>query len=382
MTNRYRQLLLSLSATLIFGQLGAIAEPEVSPLENPLADPLVPTAVAEENRDFSPLETGRIRRTAEDLKLSGYVNWQSQLPEPAFADWMRHLLLLQLLPDRQAEIESLGEIGAIAWENNRIEDSRAITKRLDVIRAEEYPTDASLLIPLAEAYQQLRNSGAAIALYRTHLETLEEPYQADILRLIAQLAAQWFDYEEALAAYGEIEALNALTISDREHFSALYETINLPTEALRVQRQLPPLYLQELNYQKLADIYLKIAINAHRISDYELAIDSNEFAFALAWELKYLEIAEDALNQLARVYLAQDNEPFAMQVYEQLLIVQNESYNRFGMMETYAALGELYESSGLYPSALISWQQGLAIAKELNHNIETFTAAIETLPRQ
>ncbi|OKH16950.1 tetratricopeptide repeat protein [[Limnothrix rosea] IAM M-220] len=382
MTNRYRQLLLSFSATLIFGQLGAIAAPAVSPLENPLADPLVPTAVAEADRDLSPLETGRISRTAEDLKLSGYVKWQEQLPELAFADWLRHLLLLQLLPDRQGEIESLGEIGAIAWENNRIEDARAITKRLDAIRAEDYPSNENLLIPLAEAYQQLRNSGAAIALYRSHLETLDDPYKADILRLIAQLAADWFNYEEALAAYGEIEALNALTIGDREHFSTLYETINLPAEALRVQRQLPPLYLQELDYQKLASIYLKIAKNAHRIADYNLAIDANEFAFALAWELKYLEVAEDALHQLARVYLTQDNEPFAMQVYEQLLIVQNESYNRYGMMETYATLGELYENSGLYPSALISWQQGLAIAKELNHNIEIFTAAIETLPRQ
>ncbi|AFY39271.1 TPR repeat-containing protein [[Leptolyngbya] sp. PCC 7376] len=380
MTNRYQQLLPALMMALICAPIGAIAAPEVSPLANPSTDPLVPKVVAEEERDLSPLEAGRIRRKIEDLRLSGLVQWQDEQPELAFADWFRLLRLSQVLPDRHAEIEHLGEIGAIAWENNRVEDARVITRRLDDIQEQDFPEDETLLIPLAEAYQLLRDSGPAIALYRTHVETLDEPYKAEIWRLIAQLAADWFDYEEALAAYDEIEALNALTIGDRERFSDLYETINLPTEALRVQRQLPQLYLQDLNYQAIAAIFLKIAKNYHRTAAYEDAITFNENAFALAWELKYLDMAETALDQLGKVYLSQDNVPFAMQVYEQLLIVQNESYNRYGMMDTYALLGELYEQSELYPSALVSWQQGLAIAKELNHNIDLFTTAIESFP--
>lgn len=356
----------------------------VTPLTDPLADPMVPLAVAEGDRPLSALELMQIRSKSNSLYLSGTVQWQNQFPELAFDDWLRHLLLLQLLPDRQAEIARLGEIGAIAWENNRVHDTRYIFKRLEAIQETEYVEagDDTLLIPLAEAYQLIRRSDAAIALYRVHLETLDEAYHAEIWRLIAQLATNWFDYEAAIEAYSAIENLNALTIGDREAWIDVYETSNYPAEALRIQRQLPPLYLQDLDYQKLSAIFLAMAKNAHRISDYEVAIAANENAFAIAWDFKYLDDAENALDQLGQVYLAQENLEFAMQVYEQLLIVQNESYNRYGMMDTYALLGDIYETAGLYSSALISWQQGLAIAKELNHNIELFTAAIETLPRQ
>ena len=383
MINRYRQLLPAVIVAVMVPQIQAIAAPEVeevSPLANPMADPLVPKSVAEGKRDLTPLETGRIRRKIQDLSISGLVHWQAEESELAFADWFRQLRLGQVLPDRQSEIEDLGEIGAIAWENNRVEDARTIVERLNEIQEVDFPEDESLLIPLAEAYQLLRDADPAIALYRTHLEKLEDPYKADILRLIALLAADWFDYEEALTAYNEIEALDALTIGDRQHFAKLYETVNLPADALRIQKQLPLLYLQELDYQNMSSVYVKIAKNAHRIASFDEAIEANENAFALAWELKYLDIAETALDQLGQVYLAQDNIQFAMQVYEQLLIVQNESYNRYGMMDTYARLGEIYEQANLYPSALVSWQQGLAIAKELNHNIDFFTTALETFP--
>ena len=151
MTNRYRQLycqlLLALGSSLILGHGGMVMaqEVEVSPLANPLADPLVPEVVADGDRPLSPLEAGRIRRKSEDLYLSGTVKWQNQLPNLAFEDWFRHLLLLQILPDRQAEVARLGEIGAIAWENNRIEDSREIFKRLQAIQAENYAEDETLL---------------------------------------------------------------------------------------------------------------------------------------------------------------------------------------------------------------------------------------------
>jgi tetratricopeptide (TPR) repeat protein len=251
--------------------------------------------------------------------------------------------------------------------------------RLDVIGETEFTGDGVLLLPLAEAYQKLRNSDQAIALYRTHVATLDEPYQAEIWRIIAQLSVDWFDYEQGVEAYENIQNLNALTIPDREQFAKLYEKLGNRTQAIAVQQQLAPLYYQDETFNKLANVYLKLAENYYELGQYENAILYNESAFGLAWELKQFVPAEAALNNLAQVYVAKDNIDFAILVYEQLLIVQNTSYNRFGMMETYDHLGKLYQQKPLYPEALISYQKGLAIAKELNHNISLFTQAIETL---
>jgi tetratricopeptide (TPR) repeat protein len=396
MTHHYQQLLFFLSIPLIFGGIsgarGAIAMPAPSPLAAPIEDPLIPSAVTEEKRAFSPLEIGRIQREITLLNQSGLRHWEKQAattPEEeqseedlAFEDWYRELRLLQVLPDRQAEVVRLGEIGVIAWENNRVEDSRAILARLDAIRLNDFPADKTLLIPLAEAYQQIRQADEAIALYQDYLETLEDPYKAEILRLIAQMATEWFDYDKAIKAYLQIESLDALNIGDREQFATLYKKAGNLAAALDIQQQLPPLYLQDQEILKIINIYLDMAESCRKLARYDDAIRFNEFAFNLAWELKYFDAAENGLKNLAQTYLDQDNYPFAIQVYEQLLIVQKSSYNRYGMMETYETLAQLYQGKALYPEALVALQQGLAIAKELNHNISLFTQAIEAIPPQ
>ncbi|MGB2926784.1 MAG: tetratricopeptide repeat protein [Limnothrix sp.] len=374
MTYCYQKFLLGLSLCLMLGNGGAIA----ASLEGPIEDPAIPQLKID--RPLSPLEVGNIRRTAADLLISGEQLWLTQQPELAFVDWFRHLRLLQILPDRQAEIMSLGNIGAIAWENNRVQDTRAIMARLDLIRDTEFQTDETLLLPLAAAYEQLRNSESAIALYQTHLDSLDDPYKPEILRLIAQLAINWLNYERAVVAYEQIQALDALNIPDREQFARLYEKLKQYDQAIAIQQRLPDLYLQDQNFEQLIKVYLDMAENFYNLGQYKNAINFNEAAFELAWQLEQFAASERALKNLAQVYLAQDNNDFAIQVYEQLLIVQNISYNRFGMMETYDTLGQLYQQKIQYPEALISFQKGLAIAKELNHNISIFTQAIETLP--
>lgn len=392
MTYRSQQLLFCLSVAFLLGGRGAIAMPNPHPLTAPIIDPLIPSAVTEGDRRLSPLESGRIEREIMILRQSGLRHWETQAAttpeeealgeELAFADWFRELRLLQVLPDRLGEVVRLGEIGAIAWENNRVEDARAILARLDAINATDYPTDRNLLIPLAESYQQIRQADAAIALYQDHLQTLDDPYKAEILRLIAQMATEWFDYDKALKAYQQIAALEALTIGDREQFADLYKKAGNLTAALDIQQQLPPLYLQDQAILKIITIYLDMAESSRQLARYDDAIRFNEFSFNLAWELKYFDAAETGLKNLAQTYLAQNNYPFAIQVYEQLLIVQNTSYNRYGMMETHETLAQLYQDQELYAEALIALQNGLAIAKELNHNISLFTQAIEAIPPQ
>ncbi len=349
-------------------------------LVGPIQDPLLPAQQGD--RPLSESQATQLTQEIITLEAEGFEQWAEGNKEAAFSRWWRQLRLRQVLPDRQAEVGSLGRIGAIAWEDNQTEPVEIITERLVAIEQQDFPQDYNLLLPLATAYEQIRDSQRAIALYRQHLETLEDPYKPEILRLITQLALDWFNTNAALKALEEIETLNALTDADREQLVALYEQTQQPEKAIAQQRQLTAVYFQEQNLPQLIRTYQQIAANYGQLQDYPQAVSFSRDAFTLAWELGYFDAAESALTQLATLYLAQEKNTAGVQVYEQLITVQAASYNRFGMMETYRTLGTLYEQAGRYPDALVAFQRGLAIAKELNHNINDFTQAIVTLPLQ
>ncbi|ANV91364.1 tetratricopeptide repeat protein [Picosynechococcus sp. PCC 8807] len=376
MTNCYRKLLLFLSLSLMMGA----GQVSATSLVGPIQDPLLPTQQGD--RPLSESQVAQLTQTIITLEAEGFEQWAAGNKEAAFSRWWRQLRLRQVLPDRQAEVESLGRIGAIAWEDNQTEPVRIITERLVAIEQQNFPQDYNLLLPLATAYEQIRDSQRAIALYRQHLETLEDPYKPEILRLITQLALDWFNTKAALNALEEIATLNALTDADREQLAALYEQTQQPEKAIAQQRQLTAVYFQAQNLPRLIRTYQQIAENYRQLQDYPQAVSFSRDAFTLAWELEYFDAAESALTQLATLYLAQEKNASGLQVYEQLITVQEASYNRFGMMETYRTLGTLYEQAGRYPDALVALQRGLAIAKELNHNINDFTQAIATLPLQ
>ncbi len=374
MTNRYWQLFLILSLSLTLPGKWAIS----SPLAEPIVDPLIPQPEVE--RPLSPLEILRIEEGIDQLRQEGMVLWEQEQPELAFEKWYRQLRLQQILPDRRAEIEDLGNIGAIAWESNRVEDARNIQARLESIAAAELPENEDLLVPIAFAYEQLRSPKQAIVLYRKQLRIIDKPFKPDLLRTIARLSIDWLDYEEAAIAYERIQRLDGLTIEDQETLAWLYDELRQPEKAVKVKRELTPFYLQDQQLEQLIVTYLGIADDYRQLQEYREAVEFAEAAFTLAWGSLYLEFAEDSLELLAQIYLDREKLDFATQVYTQLLIAQRQSYNRFGMMETYAKLAQLYERQNNFSDALLAWQQGLAIAKELNHNISLFTEAIEALP--
>jgi tetratricopeptide (TPR) repeat protein len=376
MTNRYRKLLLFLSLGLMLGTERVMAGSLVGPIQ----DPLLPSQQGDRPLELNQM--AQIEREIRALDAQGDNLWAMGAKEDAFSHWFRQLRLRQVLPDRRAEVESLGRIGAIAWEDNRTTPVRHITERLVVIEQQDLPGDYRLLLPLASAYEQIRDSQRAIALYRQHLNTLEDPYKPEILRVIAQLAMDWFKTAEAIAAFEDIGILNALTTTDREQLAALYEQNKQPEEAIATDETLLLTYRQNQAALPLIRTYQRLARNYQQIQNYPQAIQASRNAFTLAWELRYFEAAEMALSQLATLYLAQGRDTAGIQVYEQLLTVQNASYNRFGMMETYRTLADLYQGGDRPADALIALQNGLAIAEELNHNINDFTQTITSITSQ
>ncbi|BAW95557.1 tetratricopeptide repeat domain protein [[Synechococcus] sp. NIES-970] len=376
MTNRYRKLLLFLSLGLMLG-MGKVS---AASLMGPIWDPLLP--IQQGDRPLNETQIAQLEQAVIALEEQGFALWAAGEKERAIALLVRQLRLRQVLPDRRAEIESLGKVGAIAWEDNETTVVKSITERLVTIERQDFPGNYRLLLPLATAYEQIREIQPAIALYRQHLDTLEDPYKPEILRLIAQLATDWFRTDDALAALEDIAALNALTIADQEQLATLYEQSDQLEKAIAHQQELAAFYLQDQAFLPLIRTSQRLAHNYQARQDYSQAISFSRNAFTLAWEMRYFEAAENTLKQLADLYLAQGRDTAGTQVYEQLLTVQNASYNRFGMMETYRTLADLYQQTDRNSDALIALQNGLAIAEELNHNINDFTEAIDTLSLQ
>ena len=98
---------------------------------NPLArditarDPVIPAGYG--RRELSSFEKYRIEKTIAELSQSGTAAWSQGNQDKALVLWYRQLKLIRVL-DRQREISVLGDIGAIAWKENRGADVRHIAK--------------------------------------------------------------------------------------------------------------------------------------------------------------------------------------------------------------------------------------------------------------
>jgi tetratricopeptide (TPR) repeat protein len=82
---------------------------------------------------------------------------------------------------------------------------------------------------------------------------------------------------------------------------------------------------------------------------------------------------------LGNIYVTYDNLEYALQIYQELLKVQGQSYNYFGLMTTYDRIGEIYLSQKNDRQALAAFQKGLEIAKSLKYNEEYFQTKIEKI---
>jgi tetratricopeptide (TPR) repeat protein len=367
----------------------------VNPLEKVQRDPILP--VSSLHRTLTSLEKERVREIVIQLDKEARTELAAGNKEKAFQIWYRELRLQRAL-SRTEEIAALARVGEIAWLNTFSQDLRFITERL--VNIENEVTAKQTLTPkilnsLGKAYQQMRDVDKAIAIYQKILTNARK--QDDIegeklnLEILGKLYLAKFDYLQAGITYEEL--LKLVPDNAQENYLnqlvEIYDRQNKTLKAISVKNQLAKHYQKNQQLEKLAALKISLAQDYQNTQQPTKASQNYQEAYNLAKSLQQLALAEDALQKLAQLQSdlaprdlakpARASLKMALQTYQELLKVQQKSYNSYGSMNTYERIGNIYSKQGNYNQALAAFQQGLIIAKSLNYRVDYFTNKINQI---
>ena len=357
-----------------------------TPFKNPLQveqfdDPLLPNPPV--NRPLSPLEKFRLEEALKALKNQAENVYQQGKTEQAFTIWYRELRLRQKL-DLNGEVKALGRVGEMAWSENRSQDFRNIRERLRKIEAmAQEENNRKLLETLAESYEKMREIDGAIALYQQLLE--ESPNPSQRLETIARLQQAQFNYTEAANTYQNLLAKAEATknrnaeIKYLETLKSLYQQTNNPQQGITIIQRLINTYQQENNQQPLPALLVSLGENYQKTQQLEQASKTYEKAFQLAWSQQKYAIASEALENLAQLYRNQGAIETTLDIYKQLLIVQEQSYNSYGLMVTYDKIGEIHQQRNQPQPARNAYENALKLAQSLSYRENYFQEKIQNL---
>ncbi|RMD71089.1 MAG: tetratricopeptide repeat protein, partial [Cyanobacteria bacterium J149] len=119
---------------------------------------------------------------------------------------------------------------------------------------------------------------------------------------------------------------------------------------------------------------LKIAIgdDYKSLNDPQSASQSYQEAFNTAWSNQQYAIAGDALKKLGKLYQEYEQWDSALQIYQELIKIEQQSYNLYGLMNTYDYMVIIYQQKEEENQALQYWQKALEIARHLNYKEDYF----------
>ncbi len=377
-----------------------VAQPDKfppSPLELTAPDPLLPGGL---QRPLSEPERQQLSAALDDLDKQATARYRSGDIPNAFEIWNRELRLRRAL-GLLNEVTALGRVGDNAWKQNQTPQVVAITRRLQAIQ-KQVQAPVRVQINLAErpqilqalgaAYQLVRSPSLALSVYEQMLAEARQRQDAtaevSLLNTIGQLHLSWFDYLKATATYQEL-----LTLSqgkpDRSgeafylnQLAYVHEQAKQPAQATQYQQQLADLYLKNPQPELLPALKIRIADNYAASGQVNLAEQNYQEAFKLAQPVFQLAYAGDALRKLGVLYRANDRLDAALQVYEYLTEVQQQAYDTYGLMDAYDQIGQIHLARNAYPQALTAFNQGLAVAKQLNYRTDYFTSQIQQVAQK
>jgi tetratricopeptide (TPR) repeat protein len=380
--------------TAVIQEYKAVAQSEQTnrpdPLEQPIEDPLLPSR----RRSLTPFEVRRLREALDSLNAQAQAKLQAGDAEGAFAIWYRELRLRRTL-GRLEEIDALGRVGQIAWEQERSQDVQIITKRLNVVQ-QETEADASLspelLKAFATAYQQVHNINNSINIYQKILANARQEEDAsaeeEALKKLGELYLAKFDYPGAAKIYEELlKRSQAQSDSYNEgiylqQLAEIYSQALQPENAVRIKEQLVQKYQSDRNTLALAELKLAIGADYETLKEPEKASQNYQEAFSLAWSQQEYGTAGDALIKLGNLYQAYNQDDYALQIYQELIKVEQQSYNYYGLMQTYDRIGQIYLKQKNYPQALAAFQKGLELARSIKYREDYFLSQIEQINSQ
>ncbi|MDJ0697977.1 hypothetical protein [Mastigocoleus sp. MO_188.B34] len=391
-----------------------------NPLEIKKEDPLLPSAAPKES--LTRQERKELEAALDDLNQQAIAQFETGDKQGAFDIWNREIRLrryLGIIP----EIQALSRVGAIAWRQNNRQQVFYITQRLQKIQknqtkskskninqgrnSQEISSQANnsqleVLQALGEAYQQVRTPKEALQVYELVLSIVRErgdsSQEIEVLNTIGKLHLAWFDYNKAAVTYEELLGLANTRGEDTERVKYLeelayiYEKAQQPQKSLSVRRKLTQIYSQgnnQLDTQpdtQLKLSALKIAIG----SDYESLAKKNpafldeafknyQEAYIIAWELQQYVRAGEALQKLIALYSSQGQIEEALQTSKILIETAVRAENLYSLMNAYDQIAKLYLQRQDYPQAMEALQQGLKLARQLQHQETYFSEEIKKL---
>jgi tetratricopeptide (TPR) repeat protein len=379
-------------------QLLVIAAPTTNPLTTPQSDPLFPQTSIQ--RPLSPLEIKRIQKEITQLNQQAQTQLEEGKETEAFRLWYRELKLQRAI-GKLSEIKALGRIGAIAWSNNLASDLQNISERLVMLQQEIVEAKANnleLLNSLGKAFQQVRDIDQAIAVYQQLLTKSSNNLnnQQSILETLGKLYLAKFDYQQAAAIYNKLLKLltsNKIELSQAtittkkqdylEQLATIYNFYTQPNQAILVKEQLAEYYLKNKSQlEKLAKLKVSLAQDYQSLNKLKLASKKYQEAASLALSLQQLALASEALQKLGELYYNANQSEQALVTYQQLIKIEQQAYNSYGLINTYDRLGQIYWQSKNYSQALIAFQKGLDLAKSLNYQVDYFNNQIKKVQQK
>lgn len=365
---------------------------QISPLESNPSDPLLPPA--SQNRPLSPLEIKRLTGRLDELKIQGESEFAVGNQDQAFTIWYREIRLRRVLGTVE-EVQALGRVGDLAWQETRKADAQLITKRLETIEEEASNAaqlDLELLLVLGRSYEQLRIPEQAARVYEKILADAQQREdigaQYSALNTLGSLYLAWFNYSQAADVYQQLLNLAQEQFDESnetiylEELAYIYDKTFQTQAATSIKEQLVARYQQKQKLQLLPKLQISLADNYDILAQPEAASENYQQAFNLAWSLQQFNYAGEALEKLAALYHNYGEPVYAVQIYQELLTLEKQSYNLYAQMSIHDHIGKIYLEENDYSQALEAFQAGLDLASFLGYQQAYFQSQVETVNQQ
>lgn len=359
-----------------------------NPLEITEIDPLLPTGG--EARELTNQERRQLINRLTRLDQQAQVFLRAGDLDNTLLTWNRFLRLSRSL-GTVPEIQALGRIGDIAWNQNITKQVNTISDRLQVIqRTQQEKIDTPTLQALGTAYQQLRSPTLAIPIYRQLLAQAKEKQDINAtetnLRILGQLHMDWFDYPQAALTYQELFDFS-IKINDLanqviylEELAYIYDQLKEQEKSIAIKQKLIVYYQAKPELQvKIPNLLSAIAASYATLNNPQAARDNYQRAYEIAIAAKQFAAARDALQGLALLYQTYDQPNTALQIYQILIQVNQQSYDYYYSMNTYDRMGQIYLQQKDYAQALNVFTEGLKIARSLQYQELYFSAQVERI---
>jgi tetratricopeptide (TPR) repeat protein len=381
--------LILLCPTVLFrGELVLAQSNLQNPLEITEVDPLLPAGG--EARSLTDPERRQLANRLGRLDQQAKVFLQAGDLENTVLVWNRFLRLSRSL-GTIPEIQALGRIGDVAWNQNITKQVNTISDRLQVIqRSQPEKIDIPTLQALGTAYQQLRSPNLAIPIYRQLLAQAKEKQDINAtennLRILGQLHMDWFDYPQAALTYQELFDFSvkindiANQVSYLEELAYIYDQLKDQEKSIAIKQKLINYYQAKPELQvKIPDLLVNIGSSYTILGNPQAAKDNYQRAYEIAIAGKQFAAARDALQGLALLYRTYNQPNTALQIYQILIQVNQQSYDYYDSMNTYDQMGQIYLQQKDYAQAINVFLEGLKIARSLQYQELYFSAQVERM---